>query len=146
MIPEKLKKELAERVVSALTNREAAIDVMKEIFTVYVRLQKEAAARGQQRLFDEGLRVIESGIEGIREFGQDAGLVLGIDPIVVDEERCAGVCGARRAESAPQIVADARVSDGLGQFRGFLLRFGAVVVRGLVDDVPDVDRALELAR
>ena len=42
MIPEQLKDELAQRVASAVTNREAAVDVMKELQRHYGWLTDEA--------------------------------------------------------------------------------------------------------
>ncbi len=42
MIPESLKKELLDKVASAVTNREAAVDVMKELQRHYGWLTDEA--------------------------------------------------------------------------------------------------------
>ncbi|HEX9022864.1 MAG TPA: NADH-quinone oxidoreductase subunit NuoE [Geobacteraceae bacterium] len=59
MIPEKLKKELEERVASALTNREAAIDVMKEIQRHYGWLTDEGVVEAAEILGLSPLQVEE---------------------------------------------------------------------------------------
>lgn len=59
MIPEHLKKELAARVAHAVTNREAAVDVMKEI------------QRHYGWLTDEGV--------------EEAAAILGLSPLQVEE-------------------------------------------------------------
>ncbi len=59
MIPEKLKRELEERVASALTNREAAIDVMKEIQHHYGWLTDEGVVEAAEILGLSPLQVEE---------------------------------------------------------------------------------------
>lgn len=53
MIPESLKTELQARVAEAVTNREAAVDVMKELQRHYGWLTDEAVAEAAEIL---GLR------------------------------------------------------------------------------------------
>ncbi len=59
MIPEKLRKELEERVAAAITRREAAVDVMKEI------------QRHYGWLTDEGV--------------EEAAAIIGLSPVQVEE-------------------------------------------------------------
>ena len=59
MIPEQLKNELQQRVTSAVTNREAAVDVMKELQRHYGWLTDEAV--------------------------QEAAALLGLSPLQVEE-------------------------------------------------------------
>ena len=59
MIPEKLKKELQARVGSAVTNREAAVDVMKEIQEYYGWLTDEGVVEAAEILGLSPLQVEE---------------------------------------------------------------------------------------
>ena len=59
MIPEKLKKILEQRIAAAVTNREAAVDVMKELQRHYGWLTDEAI--------------------------EEASLLLGLSPLQVEE-------------------------------------------------------------
>jgi NADH-quinone oxidoreductase subunit E len=59
MIPEKLKKNLEQRIAAAVTNREAAVDVMKELQRHYGWLTDEAVG--------------------------EASLLLGLSPLQVEE-------------------------------------------------------------
>ncbi len=59
MIPEALKKSLAERVQAAITPREAAVDVMKELQAHYGWLTDEAVAEAAALLGLSPLQVEE---------------------------------------------------------------------------------------
>ena len=59
MIPEKLKKELEARVASAVTNREAAVDVMKELQEYYGWLTDEGVVEAAEILGLSPLQVEE---------------------------------------------------------------------------------------
>ena len=59
MIPESLKKSLEERVASAITAREAAVDVMKELQAHYGWLTDEAVGEAAQLLGLSPLQVEE---------------------------------------------------------------------------------------
>lgn len=59
MIPEKLKKELEARVASAITPREAAVDVMKEVQNHYGWLTDEGVVEAAQILGLSPLQVEE---------------------------------------------------------------------------------------
>ena len=59
MIPEKLKKELAARIASAITPREAAVDVMKELQRHYGWLTDEAVGEAAALLGLTPLQVEE---------------------------------------------------------------------------------------
>jgi NADH-quinone oxidoreductase subunit E len=59
MIPEKLKKELEARVASAVTNREAAVDVMKELQDYYGWLTDEGVVEAAEILGLSPLQVEE---------------------------------------------------------------------------------------
>jgi NADH-quinone oxidoreductase subunit E len=59
MIPEKLKKELEARVASAITPREAAVDVMKEVQNHYGWLTDEGVVETAQILGLSPLQVEE---------------------------------------------------------------------------------------
>ena len=59
MIPEKLKKELEARVASAVTNREAAVDVMKELQNYYGWLTDEGVVEAAEILGLSPLQVEE---------------------------------------------------------------------------------------
>lgn len=59
MIPESLKKELQARVASAITNREAAVDVMKELQRHYGWLTDEAVGEAAELLGLSTLQVEE---------------------------------------------------------------------------------------
>ncbi|HTP65984.1 MAG TPA: NADH-quinone oxidoreductase subunit NuoE [Geobacteraceae bacterium] len=59
MIPEQLKKELEERVAAAITRREAAVDVMKEIQLHYGWLTDEGVEEAAQILGLSPLHVEE---------------------------------------------------------------------------------------
>jgi len=59
MIPEKLKKELETRVASAITTREAAVDVMKEIQNHYGWLTDEGVVEAAEILGLSPLQVEE---------------------------------------------------------------------------------------
>jgi len=59
MIPEQLKNELQQRVASAVTNREAAVDVMKELQRHYGWLNDEAVQEAADLLGLSPLQVEE---------------------------------------------------------------------------------------
>jgi len=59
VIPEKLKKELEARVASAVTNREAAVDVMKELQEYYGWLTDEGVVEAAEILGLSPLQVEE---------------------------------------------------------------------------------------
>jgi len=59
MIPESLKTELKARVAAAVTNREAAVDVMKELQRHYGWLTDEAVAEAAEILGLSSLQVEE---------------------------------------------------------------------------------------
>ena len=59
MIPEELRKELEERVAAAITRREAAVDVMKEIQLHYGWLTDEGVEEAAQILGLSPLQVEE---------------------------------------------------------------------------------------
>ncbi len=59
MIPEKLKKELEARVASAITPREAAVDVMKEVQNHYGWLTDEGVVEAAEILGLSPLQVEE---------------------------------------------------------------------------------------
>lgn len=59
MIPESLKTELKARVAEAVTNREAAVDVMKELQRHYGWLTDEAVAEAAEILGLSSLQVEE---------------------------------------------------------------------------------------
>jgi len=59
MIPEQLKNELQQRVTSAVTNREAAVDVMKELQRHYGWLTDEAVQEAADLLGLSPLQVEE---------------------------------------------------------------------------------------
>ncbi|HJV35829.1 NADH-quinone oxidoreductase subunit NuoE [Geomonas sp.] len=59
MIPEQLKKSLQERVASAVTAREAAVDVMKELQAHYGWLTDEAVGEAAELLGLSTLQVDE---------------------------------------------------------------------------------------
>jgi NADH-quinone oxidoreductase subunit E len=59
MIPESLKIELQQRVAQAVTNREAAVDVMKELQRHYGWLTDEAVAEAAELLDLSPLQVEE---------------------------------------------------------------------------------------
>jgi NADH-quinone oxidoreductase subunit E len=59
MIPEKLKKELETRVASAITPREAAVDVMKEVQNHYGWLTDEGVVEAAEILGLSPLQVEE---------------------------------------------------------------------------------------
>jgi len=59
MIPEQLKNELEQRVASAVTNREAAVDVMKELQRHYGWLTDEAVLEAAEILGLSPLQVEE---------------------------------------------------------------------------------------
>ncbi|MBI1922187.1 MAG: NADH-quinone oxidoreductase subunit NuoE [Geobacter sp.] len=59
MIPESLKKELQARVASAITSREAAVDVMKELQRHYGWLTDEAVVEAAELLGLSPLQVEE---------------------------------------------------------------------------------------
>jgi NADH-quinone oxidoreductase subunit E len=59
MIPEKLKDELAARIASAITPREAAVDVMKELQALYGWLTDEAVGEAAELLGLSPLQVEE---------------------------------------------------------------------------------------
>jgi len=59
MIPEKLKKELEARVASAITPREAAVDVMKEVQNHYGWLTDEGVVQAAEILGLSPLQVEE---------------------------------------------------------------------------------------
>jgi NADH-quinone oxidoreductase subunit E len=59
MIPEKLKKEMEARVASAITPREAAVDVMKELQRHYGWLTDEGVAEAAELLGLTPLQVEE---------------------------------------------------------------------------------------
>jgi NADH-quinone oxidoreductase subunit E len=59
MIPEQLKNELEQRVTSAVTNREAAVDVMKELQRHYGWLTDEAVEEAAGLLALSPLQVEE---------------------------------------------------------------------------------------
>jgi NADH-quinone oxidoreductase subunit E len=59
MIPEKLKKELEARVASAITPREAAVDVMKEVQSHYGWLTDEGVVEAAEILGLSPLQVEE---------------------------------------------------------------------------------------
>ena len=59
MIPDRLKKELEQRVAHAVTNREAAVDVMKELQRHYGWLTDEAVQEAADILGLSALQVEE---------------------------------------------------------------------------------------
>jgi len=59
MIPTELKNELQTRIASAITNREAAVDVMKELQAYYGWLTDEAVAEAAELLGLSPLQVEE---------------------------------------------------------------------------------------
>jgi NADH-quinone oxidoreductase subunit E len=59
MIPDSLKKELEQRVARAVTRREAAVDVMKELQRHYGWLTDEAVAEAAALLWLSALQVEE---------------------------------------------------------------------------------------
>ena len=59
MIPQELKKELQARVASAITSREAAVDVMKELQAHYGWLTDEAVGEAAELLGLSPLQVEE---------------------------------------------------------------------------------------
>ena len=59
MIPEKLRKELEARIASAITTREAAVDVMKELQNHYGWLTDEGVVEAAELLGLSPLQVEE---------------------------------------------------------------------------------------
>ena len=59
MIPDRLKKELEQRIAHAVTNREAAVDVMKELQRYYGWLTDEAVQEAADLLGLSALQVEE---------------------------------------------------------------------------------------